>query len=77
MPIKEILEHLPLSETVSNALAEYAGGLGQLLAAISAAESRDLPLAVKRIERLAITSEDYRDAQLTALSWAASIRAAS
>lgn len=77
MPIKEILEHLPLSETVSNALAEYAGGLGQLLAAISAAESRDLPLAVKRIERLAITGEDYRDAQLSALSWAASIRPAS
>ena len=77
MPIKEILEHLPLSETVSNALAEYAGGLGQLLAAISAAESRDLPLAVKRIERLAITGEDYQDAQLSALSWAASIRPAS
>lgn len=77
MPIKKILEHLPLSETVSNALAEYAGGLGQLLAAISAAESRDLPLAAKRIERLTITGEDYRDAQLSALSWAASIRPAS
>lgn len=76
MPIKEILQHLPLSETISNALAEYAGGLGQLLAAISAAESRELALAVKRIERLAIAGEDYRDAQLTALSWAASIRSA-
>lgn len=77
MPIKEILQHLPLSETVSNALAEYAGGLGQLLAAISAAESRDLSLAAKRIARLGINGEHYRDAQLTALSWAASIRAAS
>ncbi len=77
MPIKEILQHLPLSDTVSSALAEYAGGLGQLLAAISAAESRDLPLAAKRIERLAISGDDYRDAQLTALSWAASIRSAS
>jgi EAL and modified HD-GYP domain-containing signal transduction protein len=76
MPIKEILQHLPLSETVSNALAEYAGGLGQLLAAINAAENRELELAVKRIERLAITGEDYRDAQLTSLSWAANIRPA-
>jgi c-di-GMP-related signal transduction protein len=66
-----------LSDTVSSALAEYAGGLGQLLAAISAAESRDLPLAAKRIERLTISGDDYRDAQLTALSWAASIRSAS
>lgn len=74
MPIKEVLQQLPLTEAVSNALAEYSGELGQLLAGINAAEGRDLALAAKRIDRLGLTGEIYRDAQLTALSWAASIR---
>lgn len=74
MSIKEVLEQLPLTEIVRDALVERAGGLGQLLSAIDAAEAGELKLAAKRLNDLGISGETFRDAQLTAYSWAANIR---
>jgi len=74
MSMPEILQQLPLSDLVRSALAEYAGPLGQLLKAVNAAESRDLPAAAKRLAELGITSQDYLGSQLEALNWAAKIR---
>ena len=77
MPMKEVLEQLPLAEIIHNALAERAGALGQLLSAIDAAEIGELKLAAKIINDLGISAEAFRDAQLIAYSWAANIRTAS
>lgn len=76
MSIKEILLQLPLSDIVCSALAEQAGPLGQLLAAIEAAETRDLPKASGKLMQLGISSDAYRDAQLNAFSWASRIHPA-
>ena len=77
MPTREILLQLPLIDIVRDALAEYSGGLGQLLSVIYAAETGDLKRAASKISELGISGETYRDAQLSAYSWAASIRPAS
>lgn len=77
MSIKEILAQLPLTEIIHDALAERAGALGQLLSAIDAAEAGELQLAAKKLNDLEISAEAFRDAQLTAYSWAAHIRSAS
>ena len=76
-PIREILLQLPLTDIVRDALAEHSGGLGQLLGAICAAETGDLKRAASKISELGISGETYLDAQLSAYSWAASIRPAS
>lgn len=77
MPIKDILQQLPLTEIVRQALAEHTGGLGQLLGAIEAAEAHDLKQAASKISGLGISGDLYREAQLTSFSWAARIRPAS
>lgn len=76
MPLKEILQQLPLTETVHNALAERAGGLGQLLGMMDAVEAGDLPRAAKKINELGISGANHCDAQLAAYNWAARIRPA-
>lgn len=70
MPIKEVLQQLPLPEIVYAGLAEHAGLLGELLLAISLTERRELDAAAEQLRKLGITAEQHIDAQLTALNWA-------
>jgi len=76
MSMSEILQQLPLQETVHKALAEHAGPFGQLLQAIDSAENRDFKAASAQLEQLSIGSETFLEAQLTALNWAAKIHPA-
>ncbi len=76
MSMSEILQQLPLQETVHKALAEHAGPLGQLLQAIDSAENRDLAAASSQLMQLALPGETFLDAQLGALNWAAKIHPA-
>jgi len=70
----EILSQLPLPAIACNALAEHGGVLGELLAAIAAADRRELKTASLRLKALGIDAKVYLDAQLEAFSWAAQIR---
>lgn len=72
--IQEIVSQLPLPEIAGKALAGHEGPLGALLAAIVAADRRELNTASLRLKALGINAEVYLDAQLQALSWAAKIR---
>jgi len=69
----EILNQLPLPEIARKALAEHGGALGELLAAIAAADHRELKTASHRLKALGIEPKVYLDAQLEAFSWAAQI----
>lgn len=77
IPMREILQQLPLTDIVHKALAEHTGSLGELLSAIICAETGDLPWAASKISQLGINADTYRDAQLTSYSWAAKIHTAS
>ena len=77
MSMSEILQQLPLSPIVHQALAEQTGPLGRLLRALSAADHRDLDIAARLLDLNGITGEAFLDAQLTALGWAARIHATS
>jgi len=76
MPMREILQQLPLAETVRQALAEQAGPLGQLLQVISTADRRALDTAAQHLAQTALSGETFLNAQLVALSWAARIHPA-
>lgn len=73
MSIGEILQQLSLPDSVTQALLTHSGVLGELLRLITAAESRDYPAAAKQLESLPFNGNDYVDAQLQALNWAAKI----
>ena len=74
MSMADILNQLPLLEVAQQALGTHSGPFGKLLAAIDAAERRQLDTAARQLEQLGIDAETYLDAQLTAISWAAKIR---
>lgn len=74
MSMGEILQQLPLTHVVHQALAEQAGPLGKLLQAIDSGESRDLKTAARQLEEVSLSGETFLDAQLSAFSWAAKIR---
>jgi c-di-GMP-related signal transduction protein len=63
-----------LPASVHAALETHNGQLGQLLKAVSAADSRDLDTASTLLASLGIDCDTFTSAQLTALSWASSIR---
>lgn len=73
MSMPEIMRQLPLPEVAQKALVEHAGGLGELLAAITAADKHDLKVASGRLKGLGIDSNDYFEAQLEAYGWASKI----
>lgn len=73
MSMSDILSQLPLPEIAQQSLGMRSGPFGQLLAAIDAADKRDLSTAAKLLTNLNIPPEAYLDAQLTADSWAAKI----
>ena len=76
MSMGDILHQLPLPEIAQAALGSHAGKFGTLLAAIEAADKRDLNAAASQLTHLGIAAETYLDAQLSAISWAAKIRPA-
>jgi EAL and modified HD-GYP domain-containing signal transduction protein len=76
MSMGDILHQLPLPEIAQAALGSHAGKFGALLAAIEAADKRDLNAAASQLTHLGIAAETYLDAQLAAISWAAKIRPA-
>lgn len=74
MSMADILNQLPLLEVAQQALGTHSGPFGRLLAAIDAAERRQLDAAARQLDQLGIDAESYLDAQLSAISWAAKIR---
>lgn len=76
MPMPEIIQQLPLSSVVNEALAHHGGTAGKLLQALEAADRRNLPVAGKTLEELAIDPAHFVDAQMQALSWAGRIHTA-
>lgn len=77
LPMSEILQQLPLSNEVRDALAKHAGELGTLLAAIEAADRRDLAGADNLLGTFGLSIEDFLNCQLAAWSWAHHINRAS
>lgn len=75
MSMPEIMRQLPLTDVAQKALVEHAGGLGELLAAITAADKHDLKTASVKLAELGIDSNDYFAAQLEAYGWASKIHA--
>ena len=76
MSMPEILRQLPLPEFAQQALAEHAGGLGELLAVINAVNKHDLKLASVGLAALGIDGDDFFNAQLEAYGWASKIHVA-
>lgn len=74
MSMADILTQLPLPEVAQQALGTHTGPFGKLLAAIDAADRRQLDAAARQLDQLGINAETYLDAQLSAISWAAKIR---
>lgn len=74
LPMQDILAQLPLPDYAHAALGEHRGPLGQLLAALAAADLRDHALAAGRLGELGIDAMALCSAQLDALAWANSIR---
>lgn len=74
MSMSEILQHLPLSGPVHEALATHGGALGKLLRAADSIDSNDLKTASEIFNEQGISSAALLDAQLDALSWAEKIR---
>ena len=74
IPMSEILNQLPLPAIAQKALADHGGRIGKLLAAIKAAEHRELTTAAQRLSAIGIDARVYLDAQLDAFSWASKIR---
>lgn len=73
MSMPEIMRQLPLPEVAQKALVEHSGGLGELLAAVTAADKHDLKAASVKIKELGIDSNGYFEAQLDAYGWASKI----
>ncbi|MBK1679736.1 EAL and HDOD domain-containing protein [Rhodocyclus tenuis] len=73
LPLAEITAALPLHESISAALVERRGMLGELLAAQIASESGHDQLAAAALDRLGIAPALHLDAQATAVHWAAEI----
>lgn len=70
LSMTEILQQLPLSPDVLDALSRHAGPLGPLLAAIETADRRDLAGADRLLGELGVAPDDFFSCQLDALDWA-------
>jgi EAL and modified HD-GYP domain-containing signal transduction protein len=73
MPMSEILSSLPLSPTITAALRDRDGLLGELLAAVIAGNAGDLKTAAESLKRAGVSPEKHLDAQVGAYSWASRI----
>jgi len=76
-PLESIVEQIPLSETILEALFRHEGPYGPLLSIVEAAESFDQPQArakaLETADLLGITAQQLNRAQLEALVWAEAI----
>jgi EAL and modified HD-GYP domain-containing signal transduction protein len=73
MPMPEILRQLPLPEIAAKALVEQEGGLGRLVAIVTAADKHELKTASDGLKELGIDGRDFFNAQLEAFAWASKI----
>ncbi|NTV70996.1 MAG: HDOD domain-containing protein [Azonexaceae bacterium] len=73
MSMPEIMRQLPLPEVAQKALVEHKGGLGELVAAVTAVDKHELKLASAKLKELGINGKDYFEAQLEAYGWASKI----
>ncbi|MBK9446686.1 MAG: HDOD domain-containing protein [Betaproteobacteria bacterium] len=73
MPMSEILSSLPLSPTITSALRDRSGLLGELLTAVIASNTGDFRTAAESLKRSGIPPEKHLDAQIGAYSWASRI----
>jgi EAL and modified HD-GYP domain-containing signal transduction protein len=65
----DIVAALPLTDEVSQALAERQGVFGQLLTAVERIEQRDFPTAIDILSKHGITPALFAAAQKTAFTW--------
>lgn len=73
MPMSEILSALPLSPTITAALNDRSGFLGELLEAVISGNAGDFRKAAETLKRAGISPEKHLDAQVGAYSWASRI----
>lgn len=73
MPINEVVTDLPLPEAIAGALANRAGQLGEMLAALVAGEMSETAGAAAMLERLGIGAHAHALAQRAAFIWASQI----
>jgi EAL and modified HD-GYP domain-containing signal transduction protein len=73
IPMSDVISALPLSPTITAALSERSGFLGELLAAVIAGDSGDFRTAAGILKRAGIAPEKHLDAQVGAYSWASRI----
>lgn len=74
LSMTDILPQLPLPAAIHDALASRSGVMGELLAAIVAADTRDYATADRILARLGVSPDTFSDAQASALEWASRIR---
>ncbi|MFV0370075.1 MAG: EAL and HDOD domain-containing protein [Azonexus sp.] len=75
IPMAEIVQQLPLTGCIKDALNHHSGSAGQLLLALEAAAHRNLDESARLLDRLGIGPDDFLAAQLDALHWAERIPA--
>jgi c-di-GMP phosphodiesterase len=73
LPMRTILDALPLQDDIAAALAGRRGLLGEMLAAVVAGEAGDYAAAEERLVHLKISPEQHAAAQTTAFLWASRI----
>jgi EAL and modified HD-GYP domain-containing signal transduction protein len=73
MPMKDILDHVALPESISEAILEYSGEYGPILELAVASEDREAKQIAKLAESLFLSPEQVNTASLQALSWAEEI----
>ncbi len=73
LPMRDIIQQLPLPAVVSEALGNHAGLLGEVLQLVEASDKRDLKTAHEKCTLLGLCPEKHLQAQLSALAWAAKI----
>jgi EAL and modified HD-GYP domain-containing signal transduction protein len=73
MSMPEILRQLPLPEIALKALIENKGGLGELVAVVTAVDKHDLKTASAGLKALGIDGKVFFEAQLEAYGWASKL----
>ena len=70
IPMQEIVQQLPLTGCIKDALSHHGGPAGQLLLALEAAAHRNLNESARLLSQLDISPDTFLAAQLDALHWA-------
>jgi c-di-GMP phosphodiesterase len=74
MPLEAVLEHIPLTENIRDALLRREGPYGSILSVVAATEAFDQPQsraqALQLADLLGMAAQQLNRAQLDALAWA-------